>query len=187
MSGWFELEKTPIEGLVSFVRSPRKDERGSFERLFCCDELTDFGIAFDIKQMNRSITKQQGAVRGLHFQRPPFAEGKLITCLSGHVFDVAVDLRNGSPTLGQWHGFDLSAQSNRTVYIPPGFAHGFQTCAPDCELLYLHSQRYQPDHEGGLHCLDPILSIDWPGAVTQLSERDAKLPAFDDTFEALEL
>jgi len=183
----FQFETTPLDGLVVIRRKPRKDERGEFERLFCVSELSDFGIDFSVKQINRSFTKQQGTVRGLHFQRSPRAEGKLITCLAGSVLDVAVDLRRNSSTFGQWYGVELREDNNTSIYIPPGFAHGFQTLTCNCELLYLHSEFYSNQLEGGVHHHDPQLAIDWPLDVAQISERDAALPFIDFSFEGIEV
>jgi len=115
-------------------------------------------------------------VRGLHFQHPPHAEDKLVSCLRGEVFDVAVDLRQGSATFLQWHAEILSADNARSLLIPQGFAHGFQTLTDDCELLYLHSRAYAAGAEGALNVRDPALAIRWPLAFTDISERDAQHP-----------
>ena len=127
-------------------------------------------------QVNHTLTAKRGTVRGLHFQCPPYAETKLVNCLRGEVFDVAVDLRQGSPTFLQWHAEILTANNHKTLLIPEGFAHGFQTLTEDCELLYFHTAAYQPSAEGGLNAQDPRLDIDWPTTVTELSARDAAYP-----------
>ncbi|MCC0022608.1 MAG: dTDP-4-dehydrorhamnose 3,5-epimerase family protein [Hyphomicrobiaceae bacterium] len=183
----FQFETTPLPGMVVMKGNPRRDARGEFERLFCVSELRDFGIEFQVNQINRSLSRSAGTVRGLHFQYPPHAEGKLITCLSGRVFDVAADLRRNSPTFGQWFAVELGQGSHVSVFLPPGIAHGFQTLTPDCELIYLHSQAYHPQSEGGIHHRDPRLAIQWPLAISQVSDRDAALPNIDSSFEGIDL
>src|SRR5438094_3243293 len=133
-----------------------------------------------IVQINRTFTAKRGMVRGLHFQVPPHAEMKLVCCLQGHVYDVAVDLRHNSPTLLQWHGEILRDDESRSLLIPEGFAHGFQALTDDCELLYFHSAPYVPASERGISPTDPAIGIDWPEPVVRLSRRDSehpKLPA----------
>lgn len=126
--------------------------------------------------MNHTFTEQPGAVRGMHFQHEPHAEWKYVSCLAGTIFDVAVDLRRGSTTYGSWYGATLSAENGQSLLIPAGFAHGFQTLEPGCELIYLHSQTYAPAAEGGINALDPALAIAWPLPVSVSSERDQALP-----------
>jgi dTDP-4-dehydrorhamnose 3,5-epimerase len=167
---------TPIAGLVLLQRHPIGDQRGYLERVFCRDELKAIIGDRDIIQINHTLTAKAGTVRGMHFQHPPHAEMKLVTCLRGEVFDVAVDLRQGSPTFLHWHAEHLSADNHRTLAIPEGFAHGFQTLTDDCELLYLHTAAYQPDAEDGLNALDPALAIPWPQPASERSARDLALP-----------
>lgn len=173
MASRFDFLLPDLSGLVSIRRKPITDERGFFERLFCADELKGAGLEKPIAQINRSLTKKRGAVRGMHYQRPPHAETKIVSCLKGEIFDVAVDIRAGSPTFLQWHGEVLSADNATTLLIPEGFAHGFQTLSEECELLYLHTAPYTPHAEGALHPLDPELDIKWPLNVAHLSQRDA--------------
>lgn len=168
----FNRLPTPLAGLVVIERKQQGDERGFFSRFFCRDELRDLGADGSIAQINHTLTRIKGAIRGLHFQRPPHDETKFVSCLSGAVFDVAVDIRPNSPTYLQWHGELLSADNARSMMIPGGFAHGFQTLTNDCELLYLHDKPYAPGAEAGLNPLDPRLAIAWPLEVTQMSERD---------------
>ena len=130
------------------------------------------GLTKQIVQINRSLTRKRGTVRGMHFQFPPHAEVKIVSCLRGEIFDVAVDIRTGSPTFLQWHGEILSAGNRTSLYIPEGFAHGFQTLTPDCELLHLHTSAYAPHADGGLHPLDPRIGICWMEPVAEMSERD---------------
>jgi len=176
MSSRFEIFDTPLPGLKLIQRKPVGDRRGYLERMFCAEEMDALFRGKDIVQINRTVTALRGTVRGLHFQYPPYAETKVVSCLRGEVFDVAVDLRQGSPTFLRWHAETLSADNHQTLLIPEGFAHGFQTMSEDCELLYFHTAAYQPNAEGGLNVHDPRLNIRWPGAVTELSARDAAHP-----------
>ena len=187
MSERFDIIETPIAGLRLLQRKPRGDARGYLERLFCRAELAEIFDGAQIEQINRTLTHGRGTVRGLHFQHPPHAEIKLVTCLRGEVFDVAVDLRPGSPSFLRWHGERLSGDNHRTLAIPRGFAHGFQTLAEECEMLYLHSAAYQPTAEAGLNPQDPRIGIQWPLAITQMSERDASHPFIDETFQGVSL
>ncbi len=181
------LYTTPLSGLMVVEGRPVGDQRGSFARLFCTRELMPLRLPGPIVQINHSLTHAQGTVRGLHFQRPPMAEAKLVRCLRGRVLDVAVDLRKGSPTYLKWHAVELSAQKHLAFYLPQGFAHGFQTLEPDCELLYLHTQLYCPEQEGGLRHDDPALGIPWPLPVADLSARDAGHPLLTPDFVPLEI
>lgn len=169
---------TPLAGLMSVARHPRGDARGFLARLYCAEELAPAGWPGPIAQINHTLTARRGTVRGLHFQRAPHAEAKLVSCLAGAVHDVAVDLRPGSPGYGRWHAVTLSAANGLALLIPPGFAHGFQALEDGTQLLYCHSAAHAPEAEGGIHPLDATLAIDWPLAVTALSDRDAALPPF---------
>ncbi len=173
MSDRFTLNSTPIDGVSVVERHPIGDSRGFFERLFCADELASLFQEEAPVQINRSFSRERGTVRGLHFQPPPHAEGKFVSCLQGEIFDVAVDLRAGSPTFLRWYGEILSRENHRSLFIPPGCAHGFQTLSEDCELLYLHTHSYTPEAEAVFHPLSPRLGITWPLPVTSLSDRDA--------------
>jgi dTDP-4-dehydrorhamnose 3,5-epimerase len=160
-------------GLTLIERLPIADERGFLERLFCAETLTAIGLRKPIMQMNRTLTRRKGTVRGMHFQSPPHAEVKIVSCLRGEVFDVAVDLRHGSPTFLQWHGEVLSGGNSRMLYIPEGFAHGFQTLVDDCEMLYLHTAPYVAAAEGGLAHTEPRIGVRWPLPASEMSPRDA--------------
>jgi len=180
MSNRFEILATPLPGLQLLQRSPLGDERGYLERLFCIEDLQAILSGKNIAQINRTHTADRGTVRGLHFQHAPHAETKFITCLRGRVFDVAVDLRTNSPTLLHWHAEILSAEDHRTLVIPEGFAHGFQTLTDDCEMLYFHTARYHSEAEAGLNVSDPRIGISWPLPVAGLSPRDAGQPFLTD-------
>jgi dTDP-4-dehydrorhamnose 3,5-epimerase len=181
----FTVEATPLAGLQVVTRQRLGDARGSLSRLFCADELREAGWALPIAQINHTVTSRAGTLRGLHFQHPPHAEIKLVSCLRGEVYDVAVDLRAGSPTFLQWHAQRLSADNGRALLIPRGFAHGFQSLTDDVELLYCHSAAYAAAAEGGLNPHDARLSIDWPLAVTEISARDQAHPRLSDDFQGV--
>ena len=166
------VEETPLPGLKRVRRLPLGDGRGFLVRLFCADELHDAGWRAPVAQVNQTRTRERGSVRGLHYQRPPHAEMKLVQCLRGEVFDVAVDVRRGSPTFLRWHAERLSEDNGLALLIPEGFAHGLQTLADDVDMLYCHSAAYVPSSEAGLHPRDPRLAIDWPLAIAALSPRD---------------
>jgi len=168
----FDVIDTPLAGLKVVQRKPIRDARGYFSRFFCAEEFRQAGLNDRIAQINHSHSKIAGTVRGMHYQRPPHAETKFVSCIRGEIFDVAVDLRRDSPTFLQWHGEILSAENQRSLLIPGGFAHGFQTLTEDCELLYLVSAAYAPTAEGGVNALDPMLKIEWPLPVTEMSEKD---------------
>jgi dTDP-4-dehydrorhamnose 3,5-epimerase len=176
MSSRFDTLDTPLAGLRILQRKPLGDSRGYLERLFCSEELQALVPDRHIVQINHTLTANCGTVRGMHFQRPPHAEIKFVSCLHGEVFDVAVDLRDNSPTFLRWHAEVLSADNHKTLVIPEGFAHGFQTLTDDCEMLYFHTAPYQASAEGGLNALDPRLAIQWPLPVAGLSPRDAAHP-----------
>ncbi|MCW3480613.1 dTDP-4-dehydrorhamnose 3,5-epimerase family protein [Neisseriaceae bacterium JH1-16] len=183
----FAINPTLLSGLVEVERQVLPDHRGAFSRLFCAEELHAHGFDGPIAQINHSYTRQCGTLRGMHFQHAPFAEIKLVSCIRGRVLDVAVDLRRDSPTFLSWHSIELSAERHNALLIPPGFAHGFQTLEDDCELIYLHSQPYQADAEGGINPLDPRLSIAWPLPISECSERDRNHPPLTTSFSGLAL
>lgn len=172
MTKRFNITTTLLDGLYILDRNILGDHRGYLERLFCQEELNTIFLEKKIVQINHTLTKKKGTIRGLHFQYPPYAEGKLISCLQGEIFDVAVDLRRNSPTFLHFHSEILSATNHRSLFIPEGFAHGFQTLTENCEMMYFHTESYQVDAEGGLNALDPYLAINWPLAVTEQSVRD---------------
>ncbi len=180
-----KFERTPIEGLWQIETAPRADERGSLTRVFCAEAFERVAPGLRFVQVNHSITHKRGTIRGLHFQRAPAAEWKLIRCLRGRVFDIAVDLRERSATFGRWHAVELSQDNQREILIPPGCAHGFQALADRCELLYQHSEAYAPDREDGVRHDDPRLAIAWPEPETAMSPRDRAFPAIEAGFEAV--
>jgi dTDP-4-dehydrorhamnose 3,5-epimerase len=182
----FTVEATALPGLMRVLRHPIGDHRGYLERLFCTHDWLDVMQGRAIAQINHTLTSRAGSVRGLHFQRPPHAEMKIVTCLRGAVFDVAVDLRVGSPTYLNWHAERLTAENHRWLVIPEGFAHGFQTLTEDCEMLYLHSVAHAPSSEDGLDATDPRLAIRWPLPIVERSPRDEGHRRLTAEFEGLQ-
>lgn len=178
---------TPLADLKLVQSVPHRDPRGAFTRLFCAEELQPVLGQRQIVQINHSRTSRTGAVRGMHFQRPPHAEMKMIRCLRGRVWDVAVDLRAGSSSFLQWHAQELVQDDAQMLVIPEGFAHGFQILEPDSELLYLHTAFYHPPSEGGLRHDDPRLAIAWPSPPKDLSPRDLSHPLLGADFTGVAL
>jgi len=183
----FLTRLTPLADLSILQRQPIGDDRGYLERLFCQDELQALLQGRSIVQINHTLTTRVGTVRGMHFQYPPQAEMKLISCLCGEVFDVAVDLRQNSPTFLHWHGEILSANNHSSFVIPEGFAHGFQTLTDRCELIYFHTAPYTPELEGGVRYDDSRLKIQWPLPVSDLSQRDLSHPLLSEDFIGIAL
>jgi dTDP-4-dehydrorhamnose 3,5-epimerase len=185
MNKRFKFIATSLPDLYRVERKPIIDQRGFFNRFFCAEEFKQIGWNKPIVQMNFTLTRAKGAIRGMHFQLPPHAEAKLVTCLKGRVWDVAVDLRKNSSTFLQWHHILLTAEHQESFYIPEGFAHGFQTLTENCELLYLHSEAYSAEAEGALNALDPKLAISWPLDVSEMSDRDCKHSMLEPDFEGI--
>ena len=183
----FDVIDLSLAGLKLLERKRMGDSRGFFARLFCADELSSVGWRQPVAQINHTFTARCGTVRGMHFQQPPNAEMKLVTCIRGEVWDVAVDLRADSPTFLYWHAEILSADNNRALLIPEGFAHGFQALSDDVELLYCHSAVHNPVAEAALNAKDPRLAITWPLDIVERSLKDAKLALIDSKFEGVRL
>jgi dTDP-4-dehydrorhamnose 3,5-epimerase len=182
-----KFSKTPLKGMYVVDLEPSTDVRGSFYRVFCKKEFAQIGHTSEILQINHSLTKEKGTIRGLHFQIPPASETKIIRCIQGAVYDVVVDIRTGSSTFLQWYGIELSKDTTQVIYIPEGFAHGFQTLEANTEMLYHHTAVYDPLNECGLRFTDPRLSIDWPLDVSSISERDAYHPFIDGNFRGVQV
>lgn len=179
------VSATPLPGLVVIETERNADSRGRFERLFCEEAWREVRADLHFVQVNLSTTAHRGTVRGMHFQRAPMAEAKLIRCVQGRVFDVAVDLRPASPTFLRWHAVELSADQPSEVFIPEGFAHGFQALSDNAQLLYFHTRPWTPSCEGGVRHDDPQLAIDWPLPAIHVSERDLGHPMIDTNFKGL--
>lgn len=182
MGSALKFEPTPLSGLAVVYGQPRVDERGRFVRVFCAQEFAALRAGLRFVQVNLSRTTQRGTVRGMHFQRGPAADAKLVRCVHGAVYDVAVDLRRGSPTFLRWIAVELSAEAENAVFVPEGFAHGFQARSDGAELLYLHTAAYAPECEAGVRYDDPRLAIEWPLPAAAVSVRDRSFPLVDDAF-----
>lgn len=172
----FKCRYASIEGVAILERTVSMDSRGQFSKLFCAKDLNEQICNRKIEQINHSCTLAKGTVRGMHYQRAPHSELKIIACLRGKVFDVALDLRPESPTFGKTISIELDAHDNLSFIIPEGVAHGFQALESNCELLYAHTQTYKPEADSGINALDPDIAIRWPLPVNNQSERDKKLP-----------
>ena len=180
-----KFKQTALDGAYVVTLEPFLDSRGMFVRLFCKDELKAIGHNNEIVQINHSLTKTKGSVRGMHYQLPPHAEIKMVRCIRGSVFDVLVDLRKGSPTFLKWHGEVISAENMKMMYIPEGFAHGFQTLEDDSELIYLHTAYYNSENERSVNCLDPLIKIKWPTDIKERSEKDKSVLMIDKKFRGV--
>lgn len=170
------FHKTKIKGLYIIEPELRVDGRGYFARVFCKEELAKIGFNFEVVQINRSLNKKKGIIRGLHFQKPPKAEDKIVQCIKGAIYDVAVDLRKDSSTYGQWVAEELNENNKKMFLIPKGFAHGFQSLRDNSEILYFLSEFYSPEYESGVRWNDPFLNIKWPIKNPFLLERDKNWP-----------
>lgn len=155
------IEKTALEGVLILTPARHGDARGFFSESWNHKRMLDAGLDFDFVQDNHSLSTEQGTLRGLHYQSPPHAQAKLVRCSKGHLFDVAVDIRKGSPTFGQWVGVDLSFENGKQLLIPAGFLHGFVTRAPDTEISYKCTDYYAPECDGAVRFDDPDIAIDW--------------------------
>lgn len=169
---------TRLKDAVLIELEKREDQRGYFARTFCEQEFDAAGLETRFVQANTSSNPQAGTLRGMHFQNPPHAEVKVIRCTRGAIFDAIIDLRRASPTFGQWQGFELDARSGTMLYVPTGFAHGYQTLTDDSEVGYLVSHPYTPGAEEGIRHDDPAFAINWPRPVSVISEKDARWPAY---------
>ncbi|WP_207515594.1 dTDP-4-dehydrorhamnose 3,5-epimerase [Longitalea luteola] len=181
------MKFTPTSLAGSFVveLEPFSDDRGWFARFYCEKEFEQMGHIKKWVQLNHSTTYKKGSIRGMHYQLPPFREIKMVRCIAGAVFDVIVDIRKDSATFLQWFGTELSAANKRMLYIPEGFAHGFQCLTDNCELIYHHSEFYTPNAEGGIRYDDPMVKINWPLPAGVLSARDAGHPYLTDDFKGI--
>jgi dTDP-4-dehydrorhamnose 3,5-epimerase len=180
-----KFETTPLEGSFLITLDQIRDDRGWFARTYSREEFNEHGLITEWVQMNHSFTANKSTVRGMHYQVPPFREVKLVRCTKGKVFDVIVDIREGSATFLNWFGVELSAKEMNMLYIPEGFAHGFQSVEDDCEMMYMHSVKYQPGSESGIKYNDPLSNIQWPLPIVKISERDNNHPALNASFKGI--
>lgn len=177
------FHETRLRGAYTIEIEEHADERGFFARTWCRREFAEHDLVAEFVQCSLSYNREAGTLRGLHYQRDPYWEAKIVQCLRGAVFDVILDLRAESPTFGRWHAVELSARSRRMLYVPERFAHGFQALEPDTEVSYMISTFYVPEASRGIRYDDPSLAIPWPKPVTQISARDRTWPTLDRTPE----
>ncbi|HEY4064280.1 MAG TPA: dTDP-4-dehydrorhamnose 3,5-epimerase [Puia sp.] len=176
---------TSLEGSYVIDPQPFGDARGWFARTYSKDEFRQIGHVKEWVQLNHSASFEKGTLRGMHFQYPPHQEIKMVRCIAGEIYDVLIDIRRDSPTFLKWLGVRLSAENRRMLYIPEGFAHGFQCLSGNCELIYHHTGFYTPSAEGGIRYDDPAIGIEWPLPVAGLSERDAHHPFLSENFKGI--
>lgn len=175
------IHKSDVAGILLITPARFGDHRGFFAETYSRRAYADLGIDMDFVQDNHSLSAQAGTVRGLHFQSPPHAQAKLVRCGRGAIFDVAVDIRKGSPTYGHWAGYTLSAKNGAQLFVPAGFAHGFATLEPESEIVYKCSDYYAPESEGAVRWDDPAIGIDWPlSGKAILSGKDTDAPLLAD-------
>ena len=179
----------PLSLKDAFLITPEihKDERGVFERVFCKIELIKIGIQKEIIQINHSITTKKATIRGMHFQHPPYSEAKIIKCIKGSILDVIIDIRKSSSTFLKWHSEILTEQNMNSIYVPEGFAHGFQTLEDNCELLYLHTASYNSKYEGSINFDDPMVNIEWAFPPSCISSKDDNVKMLDNSFEGIQI
>lgn len=178
----FEVTETPLHGVKIVKPRAFEDARGWFMETYTRSELEPLGVSMTFVQDNQSLSRDVGTLRGLHYQRPPFAQDKLVRCVAGRIWDVAVDIREGSETFGRWFGLELSAANRLQLLVPVGFAHGFLTLEPETEVAYKVSAGYSGAHDAGIRWDDPTLAVDWPlpGSAPVLSAKDMQLPLLAD-------
>jgi len=174
-----KFHETKIKGVYIIELEPIQDKRGFFVRSFCQNEFAHHRIKIKILQINQSLTKNKGTIRGMHFQIEPKAEDKIVQCFEGAIYDVVIDLRKDSPTYGQWVAEELNEDNKKMFFIPKGCAHGFQTLTDNCELLYFMSEFYSPEHSSGIRWNDPFFNIPWPIKNPLLSDKDKNWPLIE--------
>ena len=182
-----KFKNTKLNDVYIIEPEPFIDHRGKFYRVYCDNEFKEIGHDKRIVNVNASTTREKGSIRGMHFQYPPKAETKIVNCVKGAIFDVAVDLRNNSPTYLEWHGEILSEDNMKMMYVPEGFGHGFQSLEEDVEIIYFVTEFYSPDYEGGVRYNDPQIGIEWPLEVIDISDKDKNQPLVDENFTPIEL
>ena len=172
------FEPSPLAGAFVVDLDRKDDERGFFARTFCRDEFAEHGLVADYPQSSVSFNKRKGTLRGMHFQKKPHEEAKIVRCTMGAIYDVIVDRRPGSPTQTRWFGIELSAANRRALYVPKGFAHGFITLADESEVLYQISTQFHPESAAGVRWNDPAFTIEWPVEALVMSGRDRSYPDY---------
>lgn len=174
-----KFTETKLKGAFIIAPDLIQDERGFFARTFCRREFEEHGLNPDLVQCNISFNKVKGTLRGMHYQAAPHAEAKLVRCTAGAIYDVIIDLRPTSSTLKQWFSVELTAENHQSLYVPEGFAHGYQTLQPDTEILYQVSEFYHPPSEQGVSWNDPAFRIKWPLPAAVVSKKDSSYPAWE--------
>lgn len=185
--GKLTVHETPLKGLYVVETDAFLDHRGAFARWFCEGELADIIGPRHIKNVNFSRTVKAGSIRGMHYQKPPKAEMKMVRCIRGKILDTVVDIRKGSPTFLQYYSIELSAENMNLFVIPEGFAHGFQSLEDNSEIMYLVTEFYAPEAEAGLRFSDPALNLQWPLKITDTSAKDAMHPLITLDFEGVDV
>lgn len=179
--------KTALKGAFIIEPTPYEDDRGLFARTFCKREFEQIGHTKEFVQFNHSVNKIKGTLRGMHFQYSPDCEIKLIRCVRGRVFDVIIDIRESSPTFLQHISVELNESNFKSIYVPEGFAHGFQTLENDTHLIYHHTSFYTPDNQGGVQYNDPVFNIQWPLEPQCLTEKDKQHKLVDKLFKGIKI
>ena len=179
------FNETILKGSYTIELNPLFDERGGFVRTFCKKEFTQIGFSKEFVQMNQSYNTKKGTLRGMHYQIPPFGEVKLIRCIRGSVYDVIIDLRKDSPSFLKYFGIVLSEKNNTMIYVPEGFAHGFQTLEDNSELVYNHTEYFTKNADAGLNYNDQAFNINWPIPVSVISEKDKNLKLIEQSFKGI--
>ena len=179
--------ETPLKGAYIIELEPYRDSRGLFARTFCKNEFKKIGHNKEFVQFNHSVTLNKGTIRGMHYQAPPSSEIKLIRCVKGSVYDVMIDIRADSSTFLNYYSVELNESNMKMIYIPEGFAHGFQTLEHDTQLIYHHTQFYTPEDERGIRFNDPLLEINWPLEPVNMTEKDMNYPIIDNKFKGIKV
>jgi len=179
-----KFTSTKLKGAYIIDVEKREDERGFFARTFCANEFTRYDLETKFVQANMSFNYKKGTLRGMHFQKSPYEEDKLVRCTKGSLFDVIIDLRTESPTFKQWVGVELTEENRRALFVPKGFAHGFITLEDNTEINYLVTQFYTPEADSGVRFNDPAFNIQWPTEVTSVSEKDKNHPDYQESQES---
>ncbi len=174
--------ETPLRNAYTIELEKRGDDRGFFARFFCVNEYSKLNLDNKIVQINNSLSKDKGTLRGIHYQLAPKAETKIVRCIKGSLFDVIVDLRKNSRTFGKWFGAELTAENRRMMFVPKGFGHGFLTLEEDTEALYLVTEFYAPEYERGIRWNDPYFNIKWPFEPSVISDKDQNHPDFNEAY-----
>lgn len=172
MGNTMKFNRLPLKDAYLITPEPIEDDRGMFSRVFCKSIFREIGLINNINQINQSYTIKRGSIRGMHYQFSPRAETKIVKCINGSVFDVIIDIRKNSPTYLKWHGETLSDTDMKMIFVPEGFAHGFQTLTNHSEIMYFVTEFYSKDHENGIRYDDPLINIKWPLEPTDISEKD---------------